>query len=101
MAGKSNKGRNRRGSHNAVNSSEPVVSSDVPLNDNLSRSEPSKSNSNGKVTMSESISTQSEVKQSENANSENQTKQGDFNFPDLFICILAISQPNISIHLWL
>ncbi|GFY92163.1 tetratricopeptide repeat (TPR)-containing protein [Actinidia rufa] len=77
MAGKSNKGRNRRGSHNAVNSSEPAVSSDVPLNDNLSPSEPSEANSNGNMTMSEPISTQSEVKQSENANSENQAKQGE------------------------
>ncbi|PSS24481.1 Clustered mitochondria protein [Actinidia chinensis var. chinensis] len=77
MAGKSNKGRNRRGSHNAVNSSEPAVSSDVPLNDNLSPSEPSEANSNGNMTMSESISTQFEVKQSENANSENQAKQGE------------------------
>ena len=101
MAGKSNKGRNRRGSHNTVNSSEPAVSSDVRLKDNLSTSEPSKSNSNGNVTVSESISTQSEVKQPENSDSETQAKHGDFNFPDLFICIVAISQLNISIHLWL
>lgn len=36
MAGKSNKGRNRRGSHNAPNSSEAAVLSDVPVKDNIS-----------------------------------------------------------------
>uniref|UniRef100_A0A2N9FHE4 Clu domain-containing protein n=1 Tax=Fagus sylvatica TaxID=28930 RepID=A0A2N9FHE4_FAGSY len=36
MAGKSNKGRNRRGAHNTTNSSESVVSSDAPPKDNLS-----------------------------------------------------------------
>ncbi|GFZ02773.1 tetratricopeptide repeat (TPR)-containing protein [Actinidia rufa] len=77
MAGKSNKGRNRRGSRNTVNPSEPAVSSDVRLKDNLSTSEPSESNSNGNVTVSESISTQSEVKQPENSNSETQAKHGE------------------------
>lgn len=79
MAGKSNKGRNRRGSHNAPNSSEAAVLSDVPVKDNISLSESSKSTSNGDVPVTESTSVEPELKQPETANSESQSKQGDVN----------------------
>ncbi|KAE9459801.1 hypothetical protein C3L33_08262, partial [Rhododendron williamsianum] len=77
MAGKSNKGRNRRGSHNAPNSSEAAVLSDVPVKDNISLSESSKSTSNGDVPVTESTSVEPELKQPETANSESQSKQGE------------------------
>ncbi|KAL6974080.1 hypothetical protein U1Q18_028262 [Sarracenia purpurea var. burkii] len=77
MAGKSNKGRHRRGSHNAVNSSEPAVSADVPFKENISSSKVSKSNSNGSIPVSVSTSTKSEVEKSEKTNSENPAKQGE------------------------
>ncbi|KAK9282829.1 hypothetical protein L1049_011052 [Liquidambar formosana] len=82
MAGKSNKGRNRRGSHTTTNSSDPVVSSDAPLKDNVSALESSKVDANGVLAVGESTSANSEAKESETANSANQAKQGDLHlFP--------------------
>lgn len=79
MAGKSNKGRNRKGSHNNENSSETATSasSDVPSKDSLPSLEPPKAVvANGDATVSEANVANSEVKESNNANPENQGKQG-------------------------
>ncbi|XP_052211359.1 clustered mitochondria protein [Diospyros lotus] len=75
MAGKSNKGR-KKGSHSTTSSSEPAVLSDGPK-DNLSSSGASKAEANGNVAVTESTGAELEIKQSENANSENQAKQGE------------------------
>lgn len=79
MAGKSNRGRNKKGSHNnnTTNSSVPVVSSDAPLKDNLSASDSSKVEANGVSAMEDTTSVISEAKESENADSANQAKQGE------------------------
>ncbi|KAK3023993.1 hypothetical protein RJ639_044150, partial [Escallonia herrerae] len=66
MAGKSNRGRNRRGSHSTTHSSEQAA-----------LSESSESAANGIPIVSESDATGSEEKHSGNANPENQAKQGD------------------------
>jgi protein TIF31 len=96
MAGKSNKGRNRRASHNAANSSDSVVPSDAPAKDNSkddsTASESIKANANGVPTVQESTSDKLEVKESETnvavgepkqdesetENSAGQPKQGEF-----------------------
>ncbi|KAA8520267.1 hypothetical protein F0562_014523 [Nyssa sinensis] len=76
MAGKSNKGRNRRGSQNTANSAERAVSSSIAVSkDDLSSS--SEADANGNCTASGSNCTKSEEKETKNANSENQSKQGD------------------------
>uniref|UniRef100_A0A2N9H0C0 Clu domain-containing protein n=1 Tax=Fagus sylvatica TaxID=28930 RepID=A0A2N9H0C0_FAGSY len=77
MAGKSNKGRNRRGAHNTTNSSESVVSSDAPPKDNLSASEPAKVDANGVPTVEVSTNEKPEVKESETENAAGQQKQGE------------------------
>ncbi|XP_021280285.1 clustered mitochondria protein [Herrania umbratica] len=77
MAGKSNKGRNRRGSNNSTTSSEPAVSSDAPLKDNVTASEPPKVESNGVSDMAESSGPKSEMTEHELSNSSSQPKQGD------------------------
>lgn len=79
MAGKSNKGRNRRGYHNVPTSAVAADASDVPLKDNLSLSKSSQSDTNGDVPVMESTGIEPELKQSETANSESQSKQGDVN----------------------
>ncbi|KAH7570664.1 hypothetical protein JRO89_XS05G0152700 [Xanthoceras sorbifolium] len=79
MAGKSNKGRNRKGSHGASNSSDQVVvvSSDASMKDNKAPSESTKIDANGVVAEGDSSAAQPEVKESETANSANEPKQGD------------------------
>lgn len=82
MAGKSNKGRNRRASHNAANSSDSVVvQSDAPVKDNSkddsSASEPIKANANGVPTVQESTSDKLEVKESETKVAVVEPKQGE------------------------
>lgn len=72
MAGKSNKGRNRRGASNAV------VPSDAPVKDNSSASEPIKAEDNGVPAVEESTDASLEVKESETENSISHTKQGEF-----------------------
>ena len=76
MAGKSSKGRNRKGSNSAQNSSESAVQSDVPDKDTLTCVEPVKSDANGVPEKDESIGAKPEVKESEADNSRSQTKQG-------------------------
>lgn len=87
MAGKSNKGRNKKGSHHPVEavvsadvtgndkSTETVVSAD-PIGNDKSSTESSKAAENGEVTVSEVNTTEHEVKESNTQNSENQEKQG-------------------------
>lgn len=77
MAGKSNKGKNRKGAQlTATNSSELPVSTDAPtpapLNDSSSVSE-----ANGDKPLNESIETKPEVKEQDNASEEQHpAKQG-------------------------
>lgn len=87
MAGKSNKGRNKKGSHHPVEAvvsadvtgndkcTEPVVSED-PIGNDKSPTESSKAAENGEVTGSEVNATEVEVKELNTQNSENQEKQG-------------------------
>ncbi|TYJ23021.1 hypothetical protein E1A91_A08G163300v1 [Gossypium mustelinum] len=77
MAGKSNKGRNRRGSHNSTTCSEQAVSSDAPLKDNVTASKPPNVDSNGVPNTVESSGSKSELTESEALNSSSQPKQGD------------------------
>ncbi|KAK8622175.1 hypothetical protein V6N13_097799 [Hibiscus sabdariffa] len=77
MAGKSNKGRNRRGSHNSTTSSEQAVSSDIPLKDNVTASKPPNVDSNGVADIVESSGPKSEMAEQEALDSSNQPKQGD------------------------
>jgi protein TIF31 len=88
MAGKSNKGRNRRGAHTTANSSESVVSSDAPVKDNLSASESTKADSNGVSTLDESTNVTPEIKESETANSASQQKQGEVSCMSVLIYAL-------------
>ncbi|KAK7243605.1 hypothetical protein RIF29_38411 [Crotalaria pallida] len=82
MAGKSNKGRNRKGSHNASaasSSSEPPVKSDVPVKDNAeSTSESAIADPTEAPAAADSTSANLEVKEHEAGGSEgSQPKQGD------------------------
>lgn len=77
MAGKSNRGRNRKGSNNAANSSESVVPSNAPVKDNSSTSESTKADANSVPVVAESADAKPEVKEFETENSESQTKQGN------------------------
>ncbi|XP_008231340.1 PREDICTED: clustered mitochondria protein [Prunus mume] len=77
MAGKSNKGRNRKVAHNAANSSDAVVPTDAPVKDNSSASEPIKADANGVSAVEESTEGKPEAKESETENSTSQPKQGD------------------------
>ncbi|KAL9404830.1 hypothetical protein Peur_001802 [Populus x canadensis] len=77
MAGKSNKGRNRRGSNNTTNSLEPVASSNAPVKDDITASEAGVATLNEVSAGSESTNGSSEIKESETANSASEAKQGD------------------------
>ncbi|XP_022732840.1 clustered mitochondria protein-like [Durio zibethinus] len=77
MAGKSNKGRNRRGSHNSSTVSEQAVSSDTVLKDNVIASETLKVDSNGIPDMVESSGPKSELTEHETLQTSSQPKQGD------------------------
>lgn len=73
MAGKSNRGKNRKGSQqSAGNSLEQTLPSDVPLNDSSSGSD-----ANGIVTATDSTNMDSEVKDKQNASHQPQRKQGE------------------------
>ncbi|CAK9154903.1 unnamed protein product [Ilex paraguariensis] len=74
MAGKSNKGRNRRGSQNSTNLSEQ---SDAPLKDNPSPSESSSADANGNEAATKLACATSEAEEPQNTKLENQPKQGD------------------------
>lgn len=77
MAGKSNKGKNRKGAQLTATNSSELVSTDAPtpapLNDSSSVSE-----ANGDKPLNESIETKPEVKEQDNASEEQHpAKQGD------------------------
>ncbi|KAL6562798.1 hypothetical protein OROHE_005385 [Orobanche hederae] len=73
MAGKSSRGRNRKGSQQcAMNSSEQAISTDAPLNDSTSTAQ-----ANGDASLNESQETKSEVKVQDNASSQHPRTQGD------------------------
>ncbi|KAH6812998.1 tetratricopeptide repeat protein [Perilla frutescens var. frutescens] len=73
MAGKSNKGKNRKGSQlSATNSSEPPVPSDAPLNDSSSASV-----ANGDKSLSEPMETASEVKEQDGTSEQHHVKQAE------------------------
>lgn len=74
MAGKSNKGKNRKGPQQSApnpSSSDLPAPSDAPLNDVSTAPE-----ANGETNLSESIETKSEVKEQDNASEQQQAKQG-------------------------
>ncbi|PIN12698.1 hypothetical protein CDL12_14683 [Handroanthus impetiginosus] len=73
MAGKSNKGRNRKGlQQSAVNSSEQSVSSDAPLDDSSRTVQ-----ANGDTSLSESSDTNAGAKDWDNASQQEATKQAN------------------------
>ena len=91
MAGKSSRGRNKKGSHNATNATEQVVASNGHAKDSLNSVEESKVDANG-VSDSNEIPTtkpEAESKESETASSENQAKQGESFFLFLIIAVLT------------
>lgn len=94
MAGKSNKGRNRKVSHAAAaaaaaaaNSADQVVSSEKDSTSPL-ESVMVDANANGVPAVSESTIAQADVKESDTANSANEPKQGD-----AFILFLLFMRP--------
>ncbi|KAI3685774.1 hypothetical protein L6452_35032 [Arctium lappa] len=78
MAGKSSRGRNKKVSHNTTNVvvTEQVVASNGHAKDSLNYVEETKVDANGVPDSIEISTTKPEVKESENASSENQVKQG-------------------------
>ncbi|GAB4832619.1 hypothetical protein Ancab_006637 [Ancistrocladus abbreviatus] len=74
MAGKSNKGRNKRGTHSSA-SSQPAVSSEASLKDGPSNTESSQDQANGVAPPEESTGAKSEVKETESLKSANPSKQ--------------------------
>ncbi|RDX61659.1 Clustered mitochondria protein, partial [Mucuna pruriens] len=81
MAGKSGKGRNRKGSHNVSNSSstsEPAVHSDVPVKDNVEgTSESAKVDMAEVATAGDLTGANPELKELETTTEGSQQKQGD------------------------
>lgn len=77
MAGKSQKGRSRRGAQNSTNYSEQMVPSDATTKGSLSDVKHSNAGANGLLTQSESPGTKTEAKESEAATSVDRPKQGD------------------------
>lgn len=91
MAGKSNKGRNRKASHQSSNSSEQLVFNDASVKDNISSLESAKVDANGVSAGEESTGLKADVKESEVANSPNQLKPGEISCMNTFICKLIPS----------
>lgn len=98
MAGKSNRGRNRKGSQQAamdsseqtfssqqavVDSSDQAVSSDAPLSGSSSTVQ-----ANGDTNLNECNHTNSEVKNQDNASHQHPTKQGGID-DALFCCLFC------------
>ncbi|KAF9675620.1 hypothetical protein SADUNF_Sadunf09G0051100 [Salix dunnii] len=86
MAGKSNKGRNRRGSNSTTNSSEPTAPSNPPVKGDITASEAASEVGvtivNGAPAGGESTNGTSEIQESETASSSSEAKQGDLHlFP--------------------
>ncbi|KAL0410704.1 UNVERIFIED_CONTAM: Clustered mitochondria protein [Sesamum latifolium] len=73
MAGKSNKGKNRKGlQQSATSSSEQAVTSDAPLNDSSTGSQ-----ANGDMPLTETIDTNTVVKEDDKASQQHPGKQAD------------------------
>lgn len=91
MAGKSNKGRNRKVSHAATaaaaNSADQVFSSEKDSN-SPSESVIVDANANGVPAVSESTIAQADVQESDTANSADEPKQGD-----VFTLLLLFMRP--------
>lgn len=91
MAGKSNKGRNRKVSHAATaaaaNAADQVVSSEKDSN-SPSESVIVDANANGVPAVSESTIAQADVQESDTANSADEPKQGD-----VFTLLLLFMRP--------
>lgn len=89
MAGKSNKGRNRKGSHTAASSGlETPVQSDVLTKDNVEAVTESANTDVAEVAaVGDVTSVNSEVKESEVANEGNQQKQGEFGSRSTFVVL--------------
>ena len=78
MAGKSSKGRNRKGSHNASAASEPAVHADAPVKDNVeATSESAKADAAVVAAAGDSTGANPEVKEHETATEGSQQKQGE------------------------
>lgn len=78
MAGKSGKGRNRKGSHNASSASEPPVHSNVPVKDNVEVTlESAKADAAEVAAGGDSIVANPEVKENETTTEGSQQKQGN------------------------
>lgn len=95
MAGKSHKGKNRKGAHGNSSPPEIAVSSDVALNDEVKPSELSNAEANINVPTSEALSKQSVAEQSESTKPENQAKQGDICF---LINSILVCQNDEKLH---
>ncbi|GAB2289060.1 hypothetical protein Dimus_023362 [Dionaea muscipula] len=92
MAGKSNKGRNRRGPHSAANNAQSVVASDDSLKDrkdSTSTTDLSKAEDNGVAPIEESGSGKSEVKENETSKSVNPSKQSELSLFPVYVKTLG------------
>ncbi|RZB66503.1 clustered mitochondria protein-like isoform X2 [Glycine soja] len=76
MAGKSGKGRNRKGSHNASSASEPAVHSNVPVKDNVEVTLESAKTDAADAAGNSTVANP-EVKENETTTEGSQQKQGD------------------------
>ncbi|KAL5160054.1 Clustered mitochondria protein [Glycine soja] len=76
MAGKSGKGRNRKGSHNASSASEPPVHSNVPVKDNVEVTLESAKTDAADAAGNSTVANP-EVKENETTTEGSQQKQGD------------------------
>ncbi|KAJ8748741.1 hypothetical protein K2173_011293 [Erythroxylum novogranatense] len=94
MAGKSSKGRNRRGQINAVNSSESDISSSGAVKDNSTVSDTKKADANGVPDVSES---KPDVQVTEIGSSTTEQKQGDLHlYP---VCVKTQSGEKLELQL--
>nr|KYP49168.1 Protein KIAA0664 isogeny family [Cajanus cajan] len=86
MAGKSSKGRNRKGSHNVSSTSEPAVHSDVRVKDNVEgASESAKADAAEVAAAGDSTGANPDVKEHETATDGSQQKQGDLQLYPVFV----------------
>ena len=76
MAGKSGKGRNRKGSHNASSASEPPVHSNVPVKDNVEVTLESAKTDAADAAGNSTVANP-EVKENETTTEGSQQKQGN------------------------
>jgi len=78
MAGKLNKGKNKKGSNAPANSTQQPTSLDSPANDTQNAVEPSNAEVDGVAPTGDSTSTEPEVKAVEAPNSANPARQGSY-----------------------